>query len=118
MPPARHAVPLVLTFALIAAAPRAAFCQAPAVVDAAEPPPPAPPLTAGAYVPITGAERVHWIVDGTVGPRSLFVVGPLAASWNTAFNTPEEWGRSASGFAKRYAEREVDVAISSTIEAE
>jgi hypothetical protein len=37
--------------------------------------------------------------------------------WQTAFNTPEEWGRGVPGIAKRYAEREADVAISNTIEA-
>jgi hypothetical protein len=41
----------------------------------------------------------------------------LASTWDTAVNTPEEWGRTGSGFAKRYMQREADVAISSTIEA-
>jgi len=75
-----------------------------------------PPLSADAYVPITGLERVHWIVDGTVGPRSLGV-GVLGGIWQTGFNTPQEWGRTPSGFGKRYLEREADVAISNTIEA-
>jgi hypothetical protein len=74
------------------------------------------PLSAAAYVPITGMERVNWIVDGTVGPRSLGV-GVLADVWQTGFNVPEEWGRSWSGAGKRYLQREADVAISSTIEA-
>jgi hypothetical protein len=77
----------------------------------------AKPLTADAYVPITSAERIHWIVDGTVGPQSLFIVGPLSAAWQTAWNTPEEWGQGWSGVGKRYAQREADVAISNTIEA-
>ncbi len=68
------------------------------------------------YVPITGLQRVNWIVAGTIGPRSL-AVGVLADAWQTGFNVPEEWGRSWSGVGKRYLEREVDVAISSTIEA-
>jgi len=68
-------------------------------------------------VPITSAQRVDWAVDGTIGTRSLTVVGPLATAWQTAFNTPEEWGRGFSGIAKRYAQREADVAISNTIEA-
>jgi hypothetical protein len=75
------------------------------------------PVTAEAYVPITPAQRVDWIVDGTIGKRSLTLVGPLATAWQTAFNTPEEWGRGFSGIAKRYAQREADVAISNTIEA-
>jgi hypothetical protein len=69
-----------------------------------------------AYVPIAGAQRIYWIVDGTIGLKSLTIVGPLAAGWQTAWNTPEEWGRSWSGVAKRYAEREVDVAISNSLE--
>jgi hypothetical protein len=74
-------------------------------------------ITAEAYQPITGRERVDWVVIGTVGLRSLTVVGPLSAAWSTAWNTPEEWGRTWSGFGKRYAQREADVAISNTIEA-
>lgn len=96
--------------------PEAALCQPTAHVDA-----PAqtatPTLTADAYVPITGEQRVFWIVDGTIGRRSLTIVGPLATAWLTAFNTPEEWGRGPSGIAKRYGQREADVAISNTIEA-
>jgi hypothetical protein len=74
-------------------------------------------LTADAYQPITGRERVNWAVIGAIGIRSLTVVGPLSAAWNTAWNTPEEWERTWSGFGKRYAQREADVAISNTIEA-
>ena len=74
-------------------------------------------ITAEAYQPITGRERVDWAVIGTVGIRSLTVVGPLSAAWNTAWNTPKEWERTWSGFGKRYAQREADVAISNTIEA-
>jgi hypothetical protein len=59
---------------------------------------------------------VGWIVDGTIGPKSL-ATGVLSAGWDTAFNTPEEWGPSWSGFGKRYVQREADVAISSSIEA-
>src|SRR6185437_12045618 len=51
-----------------------------------------------------------------IGRRSLGV-GVLAGVWQTGFNQPTEWGRTWSGFGKRYVEREADVAISSTIEA-
>ena len=74
------------------------------------------PMAASTYVPISGLQRVNWIVVGTIGPRSLGV-GVLADIWQTGFNTPEEWGRGLSGITKRYLEREADVAISSTIEA-
>ena len=73
--------------------------------------------TATSYVPVDGRQRVTWIVDGTIGRRSLFAVGPLAAAWQTGFNQPVEWQRTWSGAGKRYVEREADVAISNTIEA-
>ena len=60
---------------------------------------------------------MDWAVIGAIGFRSLTVVGPLSAAWNTAWNTPEEWERTWSGFGKRYGQREADVAISNTIEA-
>ena len=82
----------------------------------AQPVGPNPPASAVAYSPITGSERVEWIVEGTVGPRSLGV-GVLASAWQTAWNTPDEWGQSWSGAGRRYAAREADVAISSTMEA-
>ena len=72
---------------------------------------------AAPYVPVTPSERADWIVDGTVGPRSLFVVGVMGASFQTGVNTPSEWERSWSGFGKRYLQREADVAISNTLEA-
>src|SRR5262249_47405142 len=75
-----------------------------------------PQAATGQYVPITGRERVQWIVSGTVGPRSLGV-GGLAATWQTGFNIPREWGSSPAGFGKRYLHREADVTISNAIEA-
>lgn len=69
------------------------------------------------YTAITPEQRVNWAVDGTVGPSSLLIVGPLSAAWQTAFNQPEEWGRGWSGLGKRYLQREADVAISNTLEA-
>ena len=74
-------------------------------------------MTAITYRPATIADRIDWTVEGTIGVRSLTVVGPLGAAFLTGMNSPEEWGRSWSGFGKRYAEREADVAISNTIEA-
>jgi hypothetical protein len=86
-------------------------------VERADQTAPEKPLTADAYVPITPGQRVSWIVNGTIGPKSLLIVGPLSAAWQTAWNQPEEWGRGWSGLGKRYAQREADVAISNTIEA-
>jgi hypothetical protein len=73
--------------------------------------------TAADYTPVTSVQRVDWIVDGTVGVRSLVVIGPLAAGLQTGINLPSEWERTWQGFGKRYAEREADVAISNGIEA-
>jgi hypothetical protein len=75
------------------------------------------PIPAGADQPMTGAQRIHWIVDGTIGLKSLTVVGPIGTAWQTAWNQPDEWGRTWSGVGKRYLEREADVGISNTIEA-
>lgn len=69
-----------------------------------------------AYKPVTGRQRIEWIVDGVVGPRSLGI-GVWSAAWQTEFNSPKEWGRSWGGFGKRYLARESDVALSNTIEA-
>ena len=62
-------------------------------------------------------QRIDWVVVGTIGPRSLLVVGPLGAAWQTGFNQPAEWERTWNGFGKRYLQREADVAISNSIEA-
>jgi hypothetical protein len=88
-----------------------------AAAASAQPAATAGALTADTYVPVTGTQRIDWIVDGTVGRQSLTIVGPLGTAWQTAFNTPEEWGRVPSGIVKRYAQREADVAISNTIES-
>ena len=68
------------------------------------------------YTPITGAQRVEWIANDFIGPRS-FGVGAFATLWDTAWNKPEEWKRSWSGVGKRYLSRETDVAISDSLEA-
>ena len=79
--------------------------------------PAAEPITASNYRPATPSDRVDWIVGGTIGLRSLLVVGPLGAGFETAINEPEEWHQTWEGFGKRYAHRLADVAISNTIEA-
>lgn len=75
-----------------------------------------PPAPTSAAAPVTSEQRIHWIVNGVVGPRSLFFVGPFSSGWYTAWNRPEEWGRTWSGFGKRYLNREATVAISNTVE--
>jgi hypothetical protein len=74
------------------------------------------PGVSSAYAPVTPRERVDWIVDGVAGRRSLGV-GVVAAAWQTALDTPDEWRRSWPGFGKRYIAREADVALSNALEA-
>jgi len=83
----------------------------PATVFAQQPPPP-PRID----MPMTADQRIHWVVDGTVGPQSLGV-GVVATAWQTAWNVPEEWGSLERRGGKRYLQREADVAISNSIEA-
>jgi len=68
------------------------------------------------YTPITSGERARWIVDGSVGLRSLST-GAFTSTWGTAINSPEEWQRTWSGFGKRYGDREARVTISNSLEA-
>jgi hypothetical protein len=74
------------------------------------------PATDGSYVPIRMNERLDWTIDDTIGPLSL-AAGAFKAAYETALNTPKHWGRSPSGFWKRAENREIDVALSSSIEA-
>ena len=67
-------------------------------------------------MPMTATDRIRWVVEGTVGVRSLGV-GVFASAWDTALNIPDEWHQTWKGAGKRYAEREADVTISNSIEA-
>jgi hypothetical protein len=71
------------------------------------------PTVAAAQPPAKPEARV----DGTIGLKSLTVVGPIGTAWQTAWNTPSEWGQTWSGAGKRYVQRLADVAISNSIEA-
>jgi hypothetical protein len=77
---------------------------------------PQAPAATPTYEPIAPSGRVYWVVDGIVGFQSLGV-GLFGAAWDTAFNSPEEWGQTRSGLGKRYLQRFADVAISNTLEA-
>jgi hypothetical protein len=72
--------------------------------------------TAPVYRPPSALQREKWVVEGIAGGRGLGV-GALATSWQTGWNTPQEWGRTLAGSDKRFLAREADVAISNTIEA-
>lgn len=68
------------------------------------------------YRPITGTERLRWVVKGTIGPRSL-ATGLFTAGIATAENHPEEYGPGWEGFGKRYGIRLTGVATSHAMEA-
>lgn len=74
------------------------------------------PSQTEAYQPITGKERVRWLVLGTVGPKSL-AGGVFTAAYSTALNNPREYGPGWAGFGKRYGMRLTGVGISNTMEA-
>jgi hypothetical protein len=86
------------------------------------PPPPNPQnftpttSTTAAPVPITGVERLEWVLKSTIGPANL-EIGILSAAWGTGFNHPKEYGQSFEGFAKRYGLRLSGVATSNVAEA-
>lgn len=101
--------------ATVVGSPVRAACQTPP--DGAVPAQPPAPMTALTYVPATTDDRVNWTIVGTVGPESVFLIGPLAASLHTWWNEPSEWGQSWGGFGRRFWQREADVAISNTLEA-
>jgi hypothetical protein len=69
------------------------------------------------YRPITGKQRFEWFVSNTVGPTSLFAVGPASAAWGTAFNSPKEYGPHWDGFGKRYGMRLTGVSVGNAMEA-
>jgi hypothetical protein len=68
------------------------------------------------YQPITGQQRLHWLVKSTVGPQTLFV-GLFSAAISTAENSPKEYGGTWEGYGKRYGMRLNGNATSNTIEA-
>ena len=91
---------------LLGCIPRPAICQSVDQLD-----------TPVDYTAVTAAQRFDWILAGTIGPRSLLIVGPLGAAWQTGFDQPPGVARNWRGFGQRYLQREADVAISNSIEA-
>ena len=77
---------------------------------------PVVPVTTNAYTPITGTGRLDWAVKNTIGPASLWI-GAFEATWQTGYNHPEEYGRSFTGWGKRYGLRLTGVGTSSVMEA-
>jgi hypothetical protein len=65
--------------------------------------------------PLTGRERFDWVVSGVVGPTSLGFTAFSAAS-DAWWTRPSEQAR-ATRFARSFAIRELDLAISRSVEA-
>ena len=73
-------------------------------------------VTKKPYEAITGKERIHWLVKGTVGPESL-IAGVLSAGISTATDEPWEFGPSWKGFGKRYGMRLTSISTGNAMEA-
>jgi hypothetical protein len=65
--------------------------------------------------PITGKQRLTWIVKATIGPESL-AGGVWSAGLGSWKNKPPEYGRGWDGFAKRYGMRLTGVSTGNAIE--
>lgn len=68
-----------------------------------------------AYQPISRSERLAWFMNSTVGPQSL-AAGVFSSAWNTAFDSPKEYGPHWEGFGRRYGMRLTQVATGNAIE--
>ena len=66
--------------------------------------------------PITGRERIDWVVKGTIGPEGI--AGELlGAGFGTAFNSPKQYGRTWRGYGNRVGMGATEDAVSNTMEA-
>jgi hypothetical protein len=68
------------------------------------------------YSPITGKQRITWVVKGTIGPQSL-ATGLFTAAIQTAENRPREYGPHWDGYGKRYGLRLTGVGTEHVMEA-
>ena len=68
------------------------------------------------YAPITSAERVTWVAQGTASLPALGV-GAVNSAWMTTNDWPKEWPQSMGGFWRRYADGQASASLSDTIEA-
>ena len=66
--------------------------------------------------PITGQQRIQWVVRGTIGPENL-AGGLFSAGWGTLFDSPQVYGTHWQGFGDRYGMRLTGIAVSNTMEA-
>jgi len=68
------------------------------------------------YRPITGEERMKWLVYATVGPKSL-TGGLFSSAIGTAADRPEEYGTHWVGFGQRYGMRLTGVSTGNVMQA-
>ena len=68
------------------------------------------------YTPITGQERLSWIVKNTLWPQHL-AGGVITSAVGTALNHPREDGPHWGGFGERFGVRLTGVATSNVMEA-
>jgi hypothetical protein len=61
-------------------------------------------------------ERIAWVVESSLGPKSLGA-GVFSAAWGVSRDSPDEYGANWRGFGKRYALRLSGVSIGNSIEA-
>lgn len=65
---------------------------------------------------LTNDQRLQWFVENTMGPRSV-IAGMVSVGMGTALNRPQEYGRTAQGFAQRYEMRFAGIAAGNAMEA-
>jgi len=68
------------------------------------------------YRPITGHERLRWVVKSTIGARTLSA-GLFTAGFGTGVDRPKEYGPHWDGFGKRYGMRLTGIATGNAMEA-
>lgn len=76
----------------------------------------APQNQSAPYQPITGQERLSWIVKSTLWPQHL-AGGVITSAVGTAANRPREDGPHWGGFGERFGVRLTGVATSNVMEA-
>jgi hypothetical protein len=68
------------------------------------------------YWPITGRQRLRWMITNTIGPEHL-AGGVIASAFGTAVDRPNEDGPHWGGFAERFGVRLTGLATSNVMEA-
>ena len=75
-----------------------------------------PVVTNEPYRPITGRQRLRWMITNTMGPQHL-AGGVLTSAVGTGLDRPKEDGPHWGGFGERFGVRLTGVATSNVMEA-